>query len=231
MPGQADQSNESAIYKHQVIIPYFYLYPTTILLLTPSHILNVRQSKVNVMEDNVPIDDKKLLRLFVPSAPEPPAKRQCPVVPQHSANGQQIKVQFTGGKICEGGQTAGVVAGLVEFGSSGMNIPVMVKQYTKDCYSVAAYRKELAALSELKNARSVVKLLGTCAEGLVLERLPLELRDLYETSDERQGSSEIQVHYLLKRPTKTEKRAKEFISMVYNFIYTMCSCCRSLSLS
>ena len=183
------------------------------------------------MEDNVPIDDKKLLRLFVPSAPEPPAKRQCPVVPQHSANGQQIKVQFTGGKIREGGQTAGVVAGLVEFGSSGMNIPVMVKQYTKDCYSVAAYRKELEALSELKNARSVVKLLGTCAEGLVLERLPLELRDLYETSDERQGSSEIQVHYLLKRPTKTEKRAKEFISMVYNFIYTMCSCCRSLSLS
>ena len=192
MPAQADQSNESAIHKHQVIIPYFYIYiPTAILLLTPSHILNVRQSRVNVMEDNVPIDDKKLLRLFVPSAPEPPAKRQCPVVPQHSANGQQIKVQFTGGKICEGGQTAGVVAGLVEFGSSGMNIPVMVKQYTKEDSSVADYRKELAVLSELKNARSVVKLLGTCAEGLVLERLPLELRDLYETSDERQGSSEI----------------------------------------
>ena len=51
------------------------------------------------MEDNVPIDDKRLLRLLAPSAPEPPAKRQCPVVPQHSANGQQIKVQFTGGKI------------------------------------------------------------------------------------------------------------------------------------
>lgn len=111
-----------------------------------------------------------------------------------------------------------MVAGLVEFGSSGMNIPVMVKQYRKDDSSVAAYRKELAVLSELKNARSVVKLLGTCAEGLVLERLPLELRDLYET-DERQGSSEIQVHYLLTRPTKTEKGAKEFISKVYNFIY------------
>ena len=171
------------------------------------------------MEDNVPINDKRLLRLLAPSAPEPPVKRQCPVVPQRSANGQQVKVQFTGGKIRNGGQTAGVVAGLVEFGSSGMNIPVMVKQYRKDDSSVAAYRKELAVLSELKNARSVVKLLGTCAEGLVLERLPLELRDLYETLHGRQDSSEFQVHYLLKRPTKSEKRAKEFISKVYNFIY------------
>ena len=171
------------------------------------------------MQDNVPIDDKRLLRSLPPSAPDPPAKRQCPVVPQHSANGQQIKVQFTGGKIGKGGQTAGVVAGLVEFGSSGMNIPVMVKQYTKDCYSVAAYRKELEALSELKNARSVVKLLGTCAEGLVLERLPLELRDLYETSHGRQDSSEYQVHYLLQRPTKTEERAKEFIDKVLKFQY------------
>ena len=172
------------------------------------------------MEDNVPINDKRLLRSLPPSALDTRAKRQCPgpVVPQHSSNGQQVKVQFTGGKIRNGGQTAGVVAGLVEFGSSGMNIPVMVKQYRKDDSSVAAYRKELAVLSELKNARSVVKLLGTCAEGLVLERLPLELRDLYET-DERQGSSEIQVHYLLTRPTKTEKGAKEFISKVYNFIY------------
>ena len=100
-----------------------------------------------------------------------------------------------------------------------MKIPVMVKQYAKDGSSVAAYRKELAVLSELKNARSVVKLLGTCAEGLVLERLPLELRDLYETTDQRQGSSEIQVHYLMTRPTMTEETAKEFISKVYNIIY------------
>jgi hypothetical protein len=167
------------------------------------------------MEDNGPIDDKRLLRSLPPSAPDPPAKRQCFVVPQHSENGHQIKVQFTGGKIGKGGQTAGVVAGLVEFGSSGMmNIPVMVKQYTKEPSSVTAYRKELAALSELKNARSVVRLFGTCAEGLVLERLPLELRDLYETSHGRQDSSEFQVHYLLKRPTKTEERAKEFIAKV-----------------
>ena len=147
-----------------------------------------------------------------PSAAEQSSKRHCAVVPPSS---QQIHVVYTGGKVLgKGGQTTGIVAGVVEFGSSGMNIPVMVKQYTNDSSSVAAYRKELAVLSELKNARSVVRLFGTCAEGLVLERLPLELRDLYETSHGRQDSSEFQVHYLLKRPTKTEERAKEFIAKV-----------------
>ncbi len=100
-----------------------------------------------------------------------------------------------------------------------MNIPVVVKQYTKESISVTAYRQELAALTELKKARSVVRFLGTCAEGLVLEHLPLELRDLYETSHERQDSSKYQVHYLLHRPNSTDDYAKEFISKVYTVIY------------
>ena len=166
----------------------------------------------------------RLLRLS--SAPVPPAKKPCPAVPLLSVNAQlQLQVCYTGGKVLgKGGQTEGVVAGLVEFGSSGMNIPVVVKKYDmKKSSSVTAYWQELAALTAMKKSRSVVKLLGTCAEGLVLERLPLDLRDLFEASHTRQGNSTYQVHYLLDRPSDKAVHAKEFITRVYIYmtiIYT-----------
>jgi hypothetical protein len=153
-----------------------------------------------------------------PSAAEPSSKRQCPVVPLHS---QQIHVVYTGGKVLgKGGQTTGIVAGLVEFGSSGMKVAVVVKKYDQnDASSVTAMRQEFVALTELKKVKSVVRLLGMCAEGLVLERLPLDLRDLFETS--HKCSSTYQIQYLLDRPNGTAANAKEFISKVYILLWVV----------
>ena len=147
-----------------------------------------------------------------PSAPqEQSSKRQCTVVPLHS---QQIHVVYTGGKVLgKGGQTTGIVAGVVEFGSSGMKVPVVVKKYDQnDTSSVTAMRQEFVALTDLKKARGVVRLLGMCAEGLVLERLPLDLRDLFEA--EHKFSNTYQIQFLLDRPNSTAVKAKEFISKV-----------------
>jgi hypothetical protein len=72
-------------------------------------------------------------------------------------------------------------------------------------------RQEFLALTELKKVRSVVRLLGMCAEGLVLERLPLDMRDLFEAEHK---FSTYQVQFLLDRPNSTAAKAKEFISKV-----------------
>ena len=156
-----------------------------------------------------------------PAAAEPSSKKQCAVVPLHS---QQIHVVYTGGKVLgKGGQTTGIVAGVVEFGTSGMKVPVVVKKYDQnDTSSVTAMRQEFLALTELKKVRSVVRLLGMCAEGLVLERLPLDLRDLFEA--EHKFNSTYQIQYMLDRPSGTAAKAKEFISKVYYV-----NCCRSYS--
>jgi hypothetical protein len=176
------------LYEQQVLIHYHYI-PITILLLT----------------------QLILLLRVPPSAAEPSSKRQCAVVPLHS---QQIHVVYTGGKVLgKGGQTTGIVAGVVEFGSSGMKVPIVVKKYDQnDPSSVTAMRQEFLALTELKKVRSVVRLLGMCAEGLVLERLPLDLRDLFEA--EHKFSSTYQIQFLLDRPNSTAAKAKEFISKV-----------------
>lgn len=142
-----------------------------------------------------------------PSAPqEQSSKGQCTVLPLH--------VVYTGGTVLgKGGQTTGIFAGVVEFGSTGMKVPVVVKQYDQnDPCSVTAMRQEFAALTELKKVRGVIRLIGMCAEGLILERLPLNLRDLFE--GEHKFNSTYQIQYLLDRPNSTVAKAKEFISKV-----------------
>jgi hypothetical protein len=126
-----------------------------------------------------------------------------------------LQVEYTGKDVGTGGQTTGVKAGRVEFGSSGMTIPVVVKQYDLDnTSSVVALKQELAALTSMKKSRSVVKLIGMCAEGLVLEPLPLDLRDLFQASHKR-NDRDYQVHYLLEsRPISTGVNARKFIVKV-----------------
>ena len=103
----------------------------------------------------------------------------------------------------------GVFAGHVVFGHSGMNVPVVVKFYDARVPSqAAASKQELAALASMKNFRSVVRLLGTCSEGLVLEQLPLDLRDLFLLRYKDN------IHYLIDRPISTAANAKKFIAKV-----------------
>jgi hypothetical protein len=53
-----------------------------------------------------------------------------------------------------------------------------------------------------------------CAEGLVLESLPLDLRDLFQASHKR-NDRDYQVHYLLEsRPISTAVNARKFIVKV-----------------
>ena len=130
----------------------------------------------------------------------------------------QLKVVYAGGNkvIGTGGQTTGIVAGFVEFDSSGMTVPVVVKQYDlMNAGSVLAIKQEFAALTSMKPSRSVVRCLGMCAEsrGLVLERLPLDLRDLFEVSH-KNNNEDYQVHYLLERPISTAANAKKYIVKV-----------------
>ena len=67
----------------------------------------------------------------------------------------------------------------------------------------------------MKLSRRVVRCLGMCAEsrGLVLERLPLDLRDLFEASHKNDNEN-YQVHYLLERPISTAANAKKYIVKV-----------------
>ena len=130
----------------------------------------------------------------------------------------QLKVVYAGGNkvVGTGGQTTGIVAGFVEFDSSGMTVPVVVKQYDLiNAGSVLAIKQEFAALTSMKPSRSVVRCLGMCAEsrGLVLERLPLDLRDLFEVSH-KNNNEDYQVHYLLERPISTAANAKKYIVKV-----------------
>ena len=130
----------------------------------------------------------------------------------------QLKVVYAGGNkvVGTGGQTTGIVAGFVEFDSSGMTVPVVVKQYDLfDAGSVLAIKQEFAALTSMKQSRRVVRCLGMCAEsrGLVLERLPLDLRDLFEASH-KNNHEDYQVHYLLERPISTAANAKKYIVKV-----------------
>ena len=76
-----------------------------------------------------------------------------------------------------------------------------------------AIKQELAALTSMKKSRSVVKLIVMCAEGLVLEPLPLDLRDLFQASHKR-NDRDYQVHYLLERPISTAANAKKYIVKV-----------------
>jgi hypothetical protein len=130
----------------------------------------------------------------------------------------QLKVVYAGGNkiVGTGGQTTGIVAGFVEFDSSGMTVPVVVKQYDlMNAGSVLAIKQEFAALTSMKQSRSVVRCLGMCAEsrGLVLERLPLDLRDLFEASH-KNDNADYQVHYMLERPISTAANAKKYIVKV-----------------
>ena len=130
----------------------------------------------------------------------------------------QLKVVYVEGKkvVGTGGQTTGIVAGFVEFHSSGMTVPVVVKQYDLfNAGSVLAIKQEFAALTSMKPSRRVVRCLGMCAEsrGLVLERLPLDLRDLFEVSH-KNNNEDYQVHYLLERPISTAANAKKYIVKV-----------------
>jgi hypothetical protein len=135
----------------------------------------------------------------------------------------QLQVVYAGGNkvVGTGGQTTGIVAGFVEFDSSGMTVPVVVKQYDlMNAGSVLAIKQEFAALTSVKKSRRVVRFLGMCAEsrGLVLERLPLDLRDLFEASH-KNDNKDYQVHYLLDRPISTAANAKKFIVKVCLLLY------------
>ena len=138
------------------------------------------------------------------------------------AHAQLQVVYAEGNKIVgTGGQTTGIVAGFVEFDSSGMTVPVVVKQYDlMNAGSVLAIKQEFAALTAVKKSRRVVRFLGMCAEsrGLVLERLPLDLRDLFEASH-KNDNKDYQVHYLLDRPISTAANAKKFIVKVCLLLY------------
>jgi hypothetical protein len=159
-----------------------------------------------------PAAEKKRQRIVSPVAC---TRAMSAVIAASGVDISMLQVEYTGKDVGTGGQTTGVKAGRVEFGTSGMTIPVVVKQYDLDnTSSVVALKQELAALTSMKKSRSVVKLIGMCAEGLVLEPLPLDLRDLFQASHKR-NDRDYQVHYLLEsRPISTGVNARKFIVKV-----------------
>ena len=76
----------------------------------------------------------------------------------------QLKVVYAGGNkvVGTGGQTTGIVAGFVEFHSSGMTVPVVVKQYDLfNAGSVLAIKQEFAALTFGEQSAHTSRLLTT----------------------------------------------------------------------